>query len=126
MTNDALRREASTGKVHIKIAGVIWALAFTLIMAVSVAWIVMAVLAFDYYSISKGVRDAADSGSGVLSQLATLRSIGPWLLPLSFLSIATFLLGFGFAFANIYQNILLRGNTMAAALPLLKERKAHS
>ena len=126
MTNEALRMEAGAGKIHIKIAGVIWAAAFMLIMAASVVWIVLAVLAFDYYSLSKGVRDAADSGSGPLSQLATLRSIGPWLLPLSFLGVATFLLGFGFAFANIYKNILLRGNTMAAALPLLKERKASS
>lgn len=126
MTNEALRREANTGRAHIKIAGGIWALAFMLIMAISVVWIVLSVLAFEYYSLSKAVRDAAEAGSGALSQLATIQSIGPWLQPLSFLGIATFLLGFGFAFANIFKNIQLRGNTMAAALPILKERKARS
>ncbi len=44
-------------------------------------------------------------------------------MPLSFLGVATFLLGFGFAFGNILQNVRLRGNTMAAALPELKARK---
>ncbi len=46
-------------------------------------------------------------------------------LPFSFLGLATFLLGFGFAFANILKNVRLRGNTMASALPELKGRKAH-
>ena len=45
------------------------------------------------------------------------------MLPFAFLGLATYLLGFGFAFANILSNVRLRGNTMAAALPALKERK---
>ena len=46
-----------------------------------------------------------------------------WVQLLEVLGLATFLLGFGFAFANILQNVRLRGNTMAATLPLLKESK---
>ena len=92
-------------------------------MTASVLWVVLAVIAGDYYSSSKSIRDAAESGSGLLSQLATIQGIKGWLLPFSFLGVATFLLGFGFAFSNILQNVRLRGNTMAAALPELKARK---
>ena len=77
----------------------------------------------DYYSNSKAVRDAAEAGSGVLSQLRNIQATQAWLLPLEILGIATFLFGFGFAFANILANIRLRGNTMAAVLPALKGRR---
>ena len=96
-----------------------------LIVAASVIWIVLAVIAADYYGNSKAVRDAAEAGSGLLSQLATIQGLKAWLLPFSFLGIATFLTGFGFAFANILKNVRLRGDTMAAALPELKARKTH-
>ena len=43
-------------------------------------------------------------------------------MPLQVLGLSIFLLGFGFAFANILQNVRLRGNTMAAVLPELKAR----
>ena len=44
-------------------------------------------------------------------------------MPIEVLGLSTFLLGFGFVFANILQNVLLRVNTMAAVLPELKARK---
>ena len=70
------------------------------------------------------VRATTEVGSGLLSQLGTIQGLKAWLLPFSFLGLATFLLVFGFAFANILKNVQLRGNTMAAALPELKRRKA--
>ncbi len=94
-----------------------------IIVAITVIWIVLAVWANDYYSDSKAVRDAADAGSGVLSQLSDIQVIKAWLLPLEILGISSFLFGFGFAFANILRNIRLRGATLAAVLPTLKERK---
>ena len=39
------------------------------------------------------------------------------------LGLATFLLGFSFAFANILKNVGLRGDKMAAALPLIKKQQ---
>ena len=36
---------------------------------------------------------------------------------------SSFLLSFGFAFANILQNVRLRGNTMVTVLPEMKARK---
>ena len=44
-------------------------------------------------------------------------------MPLEVLGLSRFLLGFGFAFANILQNVPLRGNTMVAVLPEMKTRK---
>lgn len=126
MSNEELRMQARRTAPQIKIAAGIWVTAAMIIMVASVIWVVLAVQAGDYYSSSKVVRDSAEAGSGLLSQLATIQGVKAWLLPLSFLGVATFLLGFGFAFANILKNIHLRANTMAATLPELKARKTHA
>ena len=97
-----------------------------IMMVITVAWVVLAVTANDYFGNSKAVRDAAEAGSAVLSDLGTIHAVMAWVKPLEVLGLATFLLGFGFAFANILQNVRLRGNTMAATLPVLKERKTES
>ncbi len=123
MSNEELRAQARRSAPQIKIAVGIWIGGMMIIVAITVIWVVLAALAGDYYSNSKAVRDAAEPGSGVLSQLSNIQATKAWLLPLEILGIATFLFGFGFAFANILRNIRLRGNTMAAALPTLKERK---
>ena len=123
MTNEELKVQSQKTAPQIKIAGGIWVMGSMIIMVASVLWVVLAVITGDYYSSSKAVRDAAEGGSGLLSQLAAVQGIQGWLLPFSFLGIATYLLGFGFAFSNILQNVRLRGNTMAAALPELKARK---
>ena len=123
MSNDELRAQAQITAPQIKIALGIWLVCMMIIMAITVVWIVLAVVANDYYSSSKAVRDAAVAGSGVLAQLRNIQATQAWLLPLEILGIGTFLFGFGFAFANILANIRLRGNTMATVLPALKERR---
>ncbi len=122
-SNEELRAQARQSAPQIKIAAGIWIGGMMIIVAITVIWIVLAALAGDYYSKSKAVRDAAEAGSAVLSQLSNIQATKAWLLPLESLGIATFLFGFGFAFANILKNIRLRGGTMAAVLPALKERK---
>ncbi len=123
MSNDELRAQARQSAPQIKIAAGIWIGGMVIIAAITVIWVVLALVAGDYYSNSKAVRDAAEAGSGVLSQLSIIQATKAWLLPLEILGIASFLMGFGFAFANILQYIRLRGNTLAAVLPALKERK---
>jgi len=76
MNNDELRIQAR-----------IWVTGGMIIMAASIIWIVLAVLAGDYYSSTKVVRDTAEAGSGLLSQLATIQGLQAWLLPFSFLLI---------------------------------------
>ena len=122
-SNEELRAQARQSAPQIKIAAGIWIGGMMIIAAITVIWVVLALVAGDYYSNSKAVRDAAEAGSGVLSQLSNIQATKAWLLPLEILGIASFLMGFGFAFANILQYIRLRGNTLAAVLPALKERK---
>ena len=123
MTNEELRAQASSSAPYIKIAGGLWALALMIVMAAAVIWMVLAVMAGDYYANSKAVRDAAGAGSGILSQVGSIEAVKDWVQPLAFLGVGTFLLGFGVAFADILRNVRLRGNTMAAVLPTLKQRK---
>tara|TARA_B100001013_G_scaffold239582_1_gene147739 strand:- start:89 stop:331 length:243 start_codon:yes stop_codon:yes gene_type:complete len=67
--------------------------------------------------------DGAEAGSALLVILASIQTTKAWVMPLEVLGLSTFLLGFGFAFANILQNVPLRGNTMVAVLPEMKARK---
>ncbi len=124
MSNEELRAQAGTTAPYIKIAGLLWIVALAIIMITAITWIVLAVMTGDYFTNSKAVRDAAGGASGILSQQGSIEAVKDWVLPLAFVGLATFLLGFGFAFGNILRNVRLRGNTMAATLPELKRRKS--
>jgi hypothetical protein len=124
MSNEELRSQAQTGSSYIKIAGALWFMAFMIVMVAAVTWVVLAVMTGDYFTNAKVARDAAEAGTGLLSQQGSIEAVKDWVLPFAFVGISTFIVGFGFAFANILQNVRLRGNTMAAALPELKQRKA--
>ncbi len=115
--------QARRSAPHIRVATGLWVMGMMIIAAATVTWVVLAVLAGDYYSNGKAVRDAAGAGSALLSDLQNIETTKAWLMPLPILGLSTFLLGFGFAFANILKNIQLRGNTMAEVLPALKERR---
>ena len=123
MSNEELRAQAQTTSPYIKIAGGLWVAAFMIIMVAAIAWITLAVMTGDFFSNSKAIRDAAEAGSGLLSQQGSIEAVKDWVLPFAFLGFATFIAGFGFAFVNILGNVRLRGNTMAAALPALKQRR---
>ena len=124
MNSEELRGQARTGAPHMKIAAALWIVGMMIVMGAAVTLIVLAVMAGDYFANTKGVRDAAQAGSGILSQQGSIEAVKAWLPPFAFMGIATFILGFGFAFANILRNIRLRGGTMAAVLPELKQRKS--
>ena len=123
MSNKELRAQSSQSSGLIKVGGGLWASGIMIVMIATIAWITLAVIAGDYFTNSKAVRDAASAGSGILSQQGSIEAVKDWVLPLAFLGLATFILGFGFAFANILANVRLRANTMAAVLPVLKQRK---
>ena len=123
MSNEELRAQAQTTSPYIKIAGGFWLAAMMIIMVAAIAWITLAVMTGDFFSNSKAIRDAAEAGSGLLSQQGSIEAVKDWVLPFAFLGFATFIAGFGFAFVNILGNVRLRGNTMAAALPALKQRR---
>ncbi len=120
---DELRALAQSGSPYIRIAGALWVVAMMIVMVTAVVWIILAIMAGDYYANTKAVRDAAESGSGILSQQGSIEAVKNWLEPLAFVGISTFIVGFGFAFADILRNIKLRGGTMASTLPELKARR---
>ena len=99
-------------------------MAMMTVLVAAIAWLVISVVwNNDYSALSKGARDGAEAGSELVANLASIQTTKAWVMPLEVLGLSTFLLGFGFAFANILQNVRLRGNTMAAVLPELKARK---
>jgi hypothetical protein len=106
---------------YIKIAGALWVGAAAIVMTASVAWVILAVMAGDYFTNAKVVRDAAEAGSGLLSQQGSIEAVKDWVLPFAFLGLAMYLLGFGVAFGNILRNVRLRGATMVVALPAIKK-----
>ena len=122
MNNRELKAQSQTSSPHIKIAGGLWFMAMMTVLVATITWLVISVVwTNDYYAFSKGARDGAEAGSVLLANLASIQSTKAWVMPLEVLGLSTFLLGFGFA--NILQNVRLRGNTMAAVLPELKARK---
>jgi len=124
LNNQELKAQSQTSSPHIKIAGGLWFMAMMTVLVAAIAWLVISVVwTNDYYAFSKGARDGAEAGSVLLANLASIQTTKAWVMRLEVLGLSTFLLGFGFAFANILQNIRLRGNTMADVLPELKARK---
>ena len=124
MNNQELKKQAQTSVPQIKIAGRLWVMAMMIVLVATVTWLVISVAwTNDYYAFSKGARDGAEAGSALLVNLASIQTTKAWVMPLEVLGLSTFLLGFGFAFANILQNVPLHGNTMVAVLPEMKARK---
>ena len=122
MNNQELKKQAQTSVPQIKIAGRVWVMAMMIVLVATVTWLVISVAWTNaYYAFSKGARDEAEAGSALLANLASIQTTKAWVMPLGVLDLSTFLLGFGFA--NILQNVPLRGNTMVAVLPEMKARK---
>ena len=124
MNNQELKKQTQTSAPQIKIAGGLRVMAMMIVLEANVTWSVISVTwTRDYYAFSKGARDGAEAGSALLVNLASIQTTKAWVMPLEVLGLSTFLLGFGFAFANILQNVPLRGNTMVAVIAEMKARK---
>ena len=124
MNNQELKAQSQISSPYINIAVGLWFMAMMTVLVAAIAWLVISVVwTNDYYAFRKGARDGAEAGSVLLANLASIQTTKAWMMHLEVLGLSTFLLGFGFAFANILQNVRLRGNTMAAGLPELKARK---
>ncbi|MBI2004958.1 hypothetical protein HYS79_02245 [Patescibacteria group bacterium] len=75
-----------------------------------------------YFSNTKAIRDAAETGSAVLAQLSTLESTRAWLEPVFFSGLALILFGISISFAvSILNMVKLRAR--AATELLLAYRK---
>ena len=102
MNNQELKKLAQTSVPQIKIAGRLSVMVMMIVLVATVTWLVISVAwTNDYYAFSKGARDGAEAGSALLVNLASIQTTKAWVMPLEVLGLSTFLLGFGFAFANI-------------------------
>ncbi|MBT5318577.1 MAG: hypothetical protein HOL45_01585, partial [Chloroflexi bacterium] len=91
-------------------------------MVVFIVGITVGVLANDYYSNTKGLRDAGEAG--LLSDLGTIQAIPAWLEPLKFLGVATFFAGISVVLAIIIKTLQTRGQAMELALPQILGTRA--
>lgn len=71
---------------------------------------------------AKAVRDAAEIGSPLLGQLTTLAWWPKLLVPLTFLGVASFMLGIALEFAAIPRILDRRTQILAQAVPLMGKK----
>ena len=91
-----------------------------IMLALIIGLVVLTPTAVNYFGAnSKEVRDAAEAGSQLLSQISILASIPLWLEPLTFLGVAFFICGIALEFSVIPSLVKIRGDAMAKAFPLI-------
>jgi hypothetical protein len=87
--------------------------------------VVLAPTASSYWGgNAKTVRDAAEVGSSVLGQLQTLNETSRWLEPLTFLGVASFMVGIALEFSSIPNILKNRGHVMSACFPVIAKHGA--
>lgn len=119
MTLHEISRRAQRQHAGVKFVVVLLLAGVMIEMVALIVGIALGVSAGDYFSETKATRDAAASGSGLLSQIGTISAVKAWLLPLQFLGVATLFAAIAVALAVIIKNIQLRAEAFAAALPVL-------
>lgn len=90
------------------------------IVSFAIGLFVLAPTAVDYWGgNAKSVRDAAAIGSELLTDLGTLTVTPRWLEPLTFLGVASFMVGIALQFSTIPHVLKNRGWVMSACFPLI-------
>lgn len=114
---DKLDRETTGLKVFPLFTLLGWILiGFSILVGV----IILAPTAASYWGgNAKAVRDAAEVGSPLLAQLTTLAWWPKLLLPLTFLGVASFMLGIALEFAAIPRILDRRIEVLTQAVPLM-------
>ena len=121
-TLDGIGRSMAGQHPSLKWAYMLIAMALMIEMVVLIVGITLGVLADDYYSNTKAVRDAGEAG--LLSDLGTIMAIPAWLEPLKFLGLGTFFAGIAVVLAIIIKTIQTRGQAMELALPQILGKRA--
>lgn len=92
----------------------------TIMISVLIGILILSPTAVSYWAgNAKTVRDAAEIGSPLLSQLTTIRWWPKFLIPLAILGIAAFMTGIALEFAAIPGIIDRRTAVLKQALPLM-------
>lgn len=119
MTLHEISRRAQGQHSGVRLVVVLLLAGVMIEMVALIVGIALGVSIGDYFSETKATRDAATSGSGLLSQIGTISAVKGWLLPLQFLGVATLFAGIAVALAVIIKNLQLRAEAFTAALPVL-------
>lgn len=91
--------------------------------SILVGVLVLAPMAASYWGASaKAVRDAAEIGTPLIAQLTTLSWWPKLLLPLTFLGVASFMLGIAMEFAAIPGILDRRIEILTQAVPLMGKK----
>ena len=119
MTLHEISRRAQGQHAGVKLVVVLLLTGVMIEMVALIVGIALGVSTGDYFSETKATRDAATSGSGLLSQIGTISAVKGWLVPLQFLGVATLFAGIAVSLAVIIKNLQLRAEAFAASLPVL-------
>ena len=85
MTLHEISRRAQGQHAGVKLVVVLLLTGVMIEMVALIVGIALGVSTGDYFSETKATRDAATSGSGLLSQIGTISAVKGWLVPLQFL-----------------------------------------
>lgn len=113
--------ESPTAPWQMKVYPVFSVLGWALIgLSFLIGLVVLTPTAANYWGANaKAVRDAAEAGTALLAQLGLLATIPRWLEPLTFLGVASFMLGIALEFSSIPALLKNRGELMSACFPYL-------
>lgn len=118
-TLDGIGRSMAGQHPSLKWAYLLIAMALMIVLVVGIT---LGVLADDYYSNTKAVRDAGEAG--LLSDRGTIMAVPAWLEPLKFLGLATFFAGISVVLAIIMKTLQTRGQSMELVLPQILGKRA--
>jgi len=68
---------------------------------------------------AKTLRDAAEAGSILIGQIGVLTTTPRWLEPLTFVGVASFMVGIALAFSSIPALLKNRGQILSACFPYI-------
>ena len=120
MISDDLRRRVGQTPKLPRLAYSLMLFGMMIVVASFIIGIALGISTADHFENAKSVRDAAEpggQGSGILSQLGTIKATTAWLTPFKFVGIAMFLSGISTFFFVIIRSLQLRGEAMRVAIP---------
>ena len=96
------------------------------LLIVALAWIIYYNLSgtvSDYYSNPKSIRDGAESGSTILSQLEAIKTTSAWVKPLTFVGLAFLLTAISASLTGIKKTLGLRLSVFEEAIPKIAKMR---
>ena len=123
MNAEEISQAAQRSDFRSKAGPLLAMMGMAIVVTTLVIRIVIAVTAADYYAFDQATRNAAGSGSSILSDLTVISTWPLWTLPFGILGIATLMVGIALIFGTIPGRIQQRASAMALTLPRVIESR---